>query len=257
MSHDELQYHTTDISSSCALALLEIAAKCLYCSSEKDYKEIFGLLNKILPFDKSTSGLADLDGNNAVVSYELINVNYPDEWLKIYKDNEFSKDDVIVQNHFANFVPQYWDFTYKKSKQSHKIVSMASAFNIRHGYTFGSRPFGFCKKASLYSFSGNFKAYDARIVSILLTIVPHMHLASSRILKERRIECSKDMLSGREIEVLNWLKHGKSSWDISVILDISESTVNFHIYNIMKKLDVVNRPQAVAVATHLGVLDID
>ena len=65
------------------------------------------------------------------------------------------------------------------------------------------------------------------------------------------------MLSGREREVLSWLKHGKSSWDISAILQISECTVNYHIYNIIKKLDVQNRPQAVAVATHLGILDPD
>ena len=40
-------------------------------------------------------------------------------------------------------------------------------------------------------------------------------------------------------------------------LQISECTVNYHIYNIIKKLDVQNRPQAVAVATHLGILDPD
>jgi DNA-binding CsgD family transcriptional regulator len=63
-------------------------------------------------------------------------------------------------------------------------------------------------------------------------------------------------LSAREKEVLNWLKHGKSSWDISVILDISESTANYHVYNIMRKLAAVNRPQAVAVAVRLGLIDI-
>ncbi len=56
------------------------------------------------------------------------------------------------------------------------------------------------------------------------------------------------MLSSREIEVLNWLKKGKSSWDVAAILNISERTVNFHVKNIMQKLDAVSRTQAVAVA---------
>jgi len=43
---------------------------------------------------------------------------------------------------------------------------------------------------------------------------------------------------------------------MSVILRISESTVNFHVYNIMQKLGAINRPQAVAVATHLGLIEL-
>jgi DNA-binding CsgD family transcriptional regulator len=65
------------------------------------------------------------------------------------------------------------------------------------------------------------------------------------------------ILSDREKEVLNWLKQGKSSWEISVIFGISERTVNYHIYNIMEKLQTTNRAQAVAVATRLGLIDLD
>jgi DNA-binding CsgD family transcriptional regulator len=60
-----------------------------------------------------------------------------------------------------------------------------------------------------------------------------------------------DHLSSREREVLEWLKMGKTSWDISQILCISERTVNYHVSNIIKKLGVVNRMQAVSVAANL------
>lgn len=62
-------------------------------------------------------------------------------------------------------------------------------------------------------------------------------------------------LSPREKEVLNWLKKGKTSWDISVILCISERTVNFHIKNIMQKLDAVSRIHAVAKAIERGLIN--
>jgi DNA-binding CsgD family transcriptional regulator len=55
-------------------------------------------------------------------------------------------------------------------------------------------------------------------------------------------------LTRRELEILKWLKEGKSSWEISMILNIGESTVNFHVTNIMRKLNVMKRTQAVAVA---------
>ncbi|MDD2319375.1 MAG: helix-turn-helix transcriptional regulator [Geobacteraceae bacterium] len=64
------------------------------------------------------------------------------------------------------------------------------------------------------------------------------------------------VLSTREKDVLNWLKQGKSSWDISAILGISERTVNYHVYNIMEKLEAVNRPQALAIALRLGLIEI-
>jgi DNA-binding CsgD family transcriptional regulator len=53
---------------------------------------------------------------------------------------------------------------------------------------------------------------------------------------------------------LNWVKDGKTSWEISLILSISTNTVQFHIKNIMWKLDVVSRPQAVAVALQTGLI---
>lgn len=62
-------------------------------------------------------------------------------------------------------------------------------------------------------------------------------------------------LSLREKEVLNWLKKGKSSWEIASILHIGESTVNFHITNIMQKLNAVSRTQAVAIAVEQGLIN--
>ncbi len=64
-------------------------------------------------------------------------------------------------------------------------------------------------------------------------------------------------LSPRELEVLKWLKLGKTSWDISVILKISERTVNYHVNNIMRKLDVTSRLQAVSEAVNRGSADAE
>jgi len=65
------------------------------------------------------------------------------------------------------------------------------------------------------------------------------------------MEKGNGRLTIREKEVLKWLGHGKTSWDIAAILRISERTVNFHVGNIMKKLDVTSRAQAVAEAANL------
>lgn len=59
-------------------------------------------------------------------------------------------------------------------------------------------------------------------------------------------------LTLREREVLHWIAAGKSSWDISVILGISERTVNWLIARATRKLNAVNRTQAVVNAIRAG-----
>ena len=64
-------------------------------------------------------------------------------------------------------------------------------------------------------------------------------------------------LTKREMEVLQWLKHGKTSSDIVQILDIKERTVNFHVNNVIKKLKASNRTNAVVIACSKGIIKID
>jgi len=61
-------------------------------------------------------------------------------------------------------------------------------------------------------------------------------------------------LTNREIEALTWSARGKSSNDIAVLMNVSERTVNFHITNSMRKLDVATRIQAAVKASIAGII---
>jgi DNA-binding NarL/FixJ family response regulator len=63
-------------------------------------------------------------------------------------------------------------------------------------------------------------------------------------------------LTDREREVLTWVGRGKTSSEIAVILGLSDRTVNFHCDRAMRRLDVVNRTQAVAKAVVQGLITI-
>ncbi len=52
-------------------------------------------------------------------------------------------------------------------------------------------------------------------------------------------------LTERELEVLRWVTLGKTNPEIGTILNLSEFTVKNHLKRIFKKLDVINRAQAV------------
>jgi DNA-binding NarL/FixJ family response regulator len=61
-------------------------------------------------------------------------------------------------------------------------------------------------------------------------------------------------LTGREREVLRLLARGMSNRDIGKQLFISETTAKFHVGNIMRKLQVTRRAEAVYIASKTGVI---
>ena len=52
-------------------------------------------------------------------------------------------------------------------------------------------------------------------------------------------------LSARELEIMHWVRMGKTNSEIAIILNLSTFTVKNHMRRIYKKLDVLNRAQAV------------
>jgi two-component system NarL family response regulator len=67
---------------------------------------------------------------------------------------------------------------------------------------------------------------------------------------------SSPRLSKREVEVLESLASGKSNKEIGHALDISEGTIKFHVKSILRKLDVIGRAEAVAVASRRGIIQL-
>lgn len=64
----------------------------------------------------------------------------------------------------------------------------------------------------------------------------------------------RDLLTRREQEVLKWVYLGKSNIEIGIILGISPLTVKNHVQEILRRLDVQNRTQAVGKAFNLRIL---
>jgi DNA-binding NarL/FixJ family response regulator len=66
----------------------------------------------------------------------------------------------------------------------------------------------------------------------------------------------EDELTTREMEVLRLIRDGYRNKQIASQLAISETTVNFHIKNLVDKLGANDRTHAVIIATRRGLLQI-
>lgn len=113
--------------------------------------------------------------------------------------------------------------------------------------------------ASLFVFAGMAHMPNSRDAYLLDMLMPHLHLALQRMLQHHGGANAPDvapvtLLSKRELQVLHWVKNGKTNQEIGQILGISPPTVKNHLQKIMRKLNVNNRAQAVGKSATLRLM---
>jgi transcriptional regulator EpsA len=98
---------------------------------------------------------------------------------------------------------------------------------------------------------------DSSTLSAMEILLPYLDTALRRVAPMPYPSCGGGLLvsppesedyglSGRESEIMDWVKMGKTNAEIGSILCISSFTVKNHLQHIFKKLDVYNRIQAVS-----------
>jgi len=99
-----------------------------------------------------------------------------------------------------------------------------------------------------------------REVALASMTVPYLFSTYCRALSRDRTPISiappagDSALSEREVEILHWVREGKSNHEIGMVLTISPLTVKNHIQRILKKLQASNRTQAVSKALSMRLL---
>lgn len=242
-----------------ALLVLEIIHDSLACRTDEQVRTLMQRMNNLLPYQAAASFITEIEPDSLFKEFTLVNLDYPDEYLKELFHRDLVSDDLILIENFKSFALQYWGDTLKKhtlTNEMKKIASLAGDFGFRKslegdGYSYGVRNLG-GSEGSFFCYHGLERC--PRTEEILRLVVPHLHetLRRTQMIRRRGAPLTK-----KETEVVQWLKEGKSTWDISIILGISERTVKFHVGNLMRKLDAVNRTHAVARAMELGIIRLD
>lgn len=94
----------------------------------------------------------------------------------------------------------------------------------------------------------------------LLAVVRSVHAGRKHIPPEVAARLAEhmgeDSLTDRELEVLELIRDGNRNKQIADHLSIAETTVNFHIKNLVDKLRANDRTHAVTIAVRRGLLQI-
>lgn len=130
----------------------------------------------------------------------------------------------------------------------------ASETKIADGMTLSVRgPNGSLGAFSFAVSEGMMSERDCRTISCALHIGTN-YIFEALVNMYGRTAGEYQNLSRRESECLSWLAQGKTTWEIGRILEISERTAEFHISNIVDKLDCRNRQHALAKAITHGLI---
>jgi transcriptional regulator EpsA len=128
---------------------------------------------------------------------------------------------------------------------------------LAHGIPFEQSSVG---AHGFFAFVSLRKPPGARETSIATMAVPYVFSTYCRALSRDRTPITVSVtptdgaLSEREVEILHWVREGKSNHEIGMVLSISPLTVKNHIQRILKKLQASNRTQAVSKAMGMRLL---
>jgi DNA-binding CsgD family transcriptional regulator len=184
------------------------------------------------------------------------NCDFPDEYLVQYADNKYPLVDPLIQNFIKTREIQYSGELKKYYTQgrARSVLDLCTDFRIINLTFYGIyEPY----KGAIdgFYFGGartNNKQHDAVAARYLL---PFFSIALRRHIS-LTTKSDHGNLTAMELEVLNWLKEGKTSWEISMILKRSERVIGFHVNNILKKLNAMNRTHAVAIALDNNIISL-
>lgn len=188
----------------------------------------------------------------------MLLTSYPKSWMDRYVEAGYVEIDPTIKHCRNSILPLPWSKADMSSNPllSAQLFDEARQHDLASGVTlpihFGMNEFG------LLSLASDLK--DKKAEELTAATLGQAQLISAYLHESMRkmafpsLALPTNPLSPRERECLEWAAAGKSGWEISRILSISENTVIFHFNNAKRKLDAVNRRQAIARAISNGLI---
>lgn len=187
-------------------------------------------------------------------SSNVLLTSWPDDMLKTYDHAGLVFGSPVVERLRQSTIPFTYDSERTNRRRADGKATIAVSLFDGHGLSRGAY-FPAHNSAGLrgaLAFGGMRETLTSREMAELNAMA---NLIFTEIVDLRAGRRQNVSLSRREIECLSWASAGKTSVEMSEILGLSEYTVNHYLNRATRKLDAVNRVQAVAKAIRAGLLN--
>lgn len=181
--------------------------------------------------------------------------NYPSSWKSYYRDNLLYRIDPVVRHCQENSDVIFWTDIERPpdvdKAEYTKFLRQARFAGIQHGISFPMHgPFGEWGMLNLNCstpLAPNTEGANDIVIEGK-SFCAQVQATVRRLFKRHSQPPKYGKLTTRQKECLLWSIEGKTAWETSQILGISERTVVYHIQNSFDTLNVLNRAQATARA---------
>lgn len=226
-------------------------------SEESWTKSVFSLARN-LGFDQTL--FAVLKSKNEPIENAFLRSNYAGKWRSTYDSERLGYVDPTVTHCLSSTIPLLWTPECFIKPAQKNMYEEASSYGLRSGIILPIHgpdgEFGmisFVSEDLANKKSQNDISQYLPTLSIMRDYVFETSKGFSFTGARRQREVS---LTPREREVLTWSMVGKTSWETSIILNCSESTINFHLGNIRQKFGVNTKQQAIIKGLKLGLIQL-
>ncbi|OLP59666.1 hypothetical protein BJF93_11400 [Xaviernesmea oryzae] len=174
---------------------------------------------------------------------------YSPEWIEHYRHRKYLDIDPIIRDGFTSMLPIVWTAHDARTAKLKRFFGEALEFGVgTRGMTVPVR--GRAGDRGLFTISSEQTAHDwaasrRGLERDMQMLAFHLH---QRLLQNAGADRPFPALAPRQVECLKWRASGKTNWEISVILDISEKTVEGHLEMARVKLGASTTCHAVAKA---------
>lgn len=184
---------------------------------------------------------------------------WPAAWEQHYENGRFMHVDPVIAHIRGTADPFLWQEAVEATGASRgmNVMHEARAFGLNEGLCV---PFHQIDGSEAgVSFGGQQIRLSADERAALHLVAIYAMSAAKAVARRGSDgtdeEAPASPLTKREVECLKWASAGKTAWETSAILSISERTVELHLANAARKLRVVNRTQCVVEALRRGIID--
>ncbi|MEN5016030.1 transcriptional regulator SdiA [Erwinia sp. Eh17-17] len=179
--------------------------------------------------------------------------NYPKKWVEYYLQEDFTLSDPVLKKCCSPGV--VWQWRDEPGCSGQRVLNAAR----EHGIFDGVSCSVMAKNRSVGILS--LSVADPKKIIVLTTeielklqYISELALAALIEMDDISMTATRLELSERELEILKWTAEGKTSAEISLILTISENTVNFHQKNMQKRFNAPNKTQIASYAAAIGLI---
>lgn len=192
--------------------------------------------------------VTDLPNPNTSSLQQHILVNdWPADWYERYMSAGHYRHDPCAALCRTAVTPFLWSDVVlsRNDSQARRVMDEAADFGLREGICIPIQsPLG---QNAAVTLAGRELDLTPSARCTVHALARHAYSAAYR-LSGGLSKQLRQRLSKRECEILQWTAGGKTAWEVSRILCISESTVNTHLRNVRQKLDTANIVQAIVEA---------